>query len=57
MATTDTHADGSSTDELYPDVLAEMSGGAVVPLNHKPVRQSPWAVFRQMSILVKFSTL
>jgi len=57
LATTESHADGTDTDELYPDVLAEVSGGMVVSIDHKPVRKSPWAIFREMPLLVKFSMI
>src|SRR5690606_15051202 len=29
----------------------------IVPLSHKPVRKSPWAIFKEMPILVKISSI
>lgn len=39
----------------HANVIAEAEGAMIVPVSHKPVRQKPWAVFKQMPFLVKFS--
>ena len=55
MASTETRFDGMTVDEQHADALAEASGGVVVPVSHKPIRKSPWAVFKEMPFLTKFS--
>jgi len=51
-------ADGTGVVLDHADVIADASGVPVVvdAVNHKPVRKSPWAVFRSMPLLVKFAT-
>jgi peptide/nickel transport system permease protein len=55
VASIETRADGLTVDEQRADVVAEASGGVVVPFSHKPVRKSQWAVFREMPVLTKMS--
>ena len=56
MATTDT-----STEDLYErdiaDIEAQQARGTIVPAGHKPVRKTPWQVFREMPLLVKLSAI
>lgn len=44
-------------EEDHANVIAEAEGAVLPPIDHKPVRQKPWTVFRQMPFLVKFSAI
>lgn len=57
MSTTEPLADGSEIELEHAEVISEASGATKVPVDHKPVRKSPWAVFRSMPVIVKFSTI
>ena len=59
MSTTEPLADGSGLVLDHADVIADASGAPVVvdAMSYKPMRKSPWAVFRSMPILVKFAAL
>jgi peptide/nickel transport system permease protein len=50
-------ADDLAIEVLEPEEVAQAPGGVVTPISHKPVRQSPWTVFKQMPVLVKFATI
>lgn len=44
-------------DDYEIEKVEEWTGAVVAPVSHKPVRQSPWAVFKAMPILVKVSAI
>ncbi len=55
MATTESNLEDFEVDHAV--VEAEAFGGVTVPRGHKPSRQSPWAVFKEMPFLVKLGSL
>lgn len=57
MASTDTSHSAGAALAGPSDASDQTAVTPAEPLNHKPERMSPWKVFRQMPIVVKFSTI
>ncbi len=61
MASIETSYDGGralhDAEAAHDGAVVEAELGVVVPAGHKPVRKSPWKVFREMPLLVKFASI